>query len=163
MDSLWTLSLPWWQFVLRGTLAYLGLLLLLRVAGKRSFGELAPFDIVVLILVGGALRSAIVGHDESVLGPFIAVATIIGADRLLTLACAKSTRVNRWVEGVPALLARDGRLDAHALMRQGIPREGFERELRHHGLRSIAQVDEARIEPNGKVTILVKQDRHKNG
>jgi len=156
MENLWTLSMPWWQFVLRGAIAYAGLLLLLRLAGKRSFGELAPFDIVVLILVGGTLRSAIVGHDQSVLGPFIAVTTIVAADRLLTMACAASARINRWVEGAPTLLARDGRVDERALVRAGVPREGFERELRHHGLRSVAAVAEARLEPNGKITMLAK-------
>ena len=56
MDTLLNLSMPWWHFVVRGALTYLTLLLLLRLAGKRSFGELSPFDVVVLILVGGALR-----------------------------------------------------------------------------------------------------------
>ena len=158
MEDLWRLSMPWWEFVVRGGLAYLGLLLLLRLAGKRSFGELAPFDMVVMILVGGTLRPAIVGHDASVLGPFIAVTTIIVADRLLTWACAASVRVNRWVEGVPELLARDGRLDERALERASIPREGFERELRAHGVKSLAAVAEARLEPNGKVTLLRKDD-----
>ena len=158
MESFWTLSMPWWQFVLRGALGYAGLLLLLRLGGKRSFGELAPFDVVVLILVGGTLRSAIVGHDESVLGPFIAVTTIVVADRLLTWACAASARVNRWVEGVPTLLARDGRLDERALVRAGVPRAGFERELRHHGFRSLDAVAAARLEPNGKITMLPKND-----
>lgn len=158
MENLWNLSMPWWHFVVRGALAYLGLLILLRLAGKRSFGEMAPFDIVVLILVGGALRSAIVGHDESALGPFIAVATIIGVDRLLTWACAASPVVNRWVEGVPALLARNGRLDDRALVREGIPRAGFERELRHHGFKSLDGVAEARLEPNGKITMLGAED-----
>jgi len=159
MSELFELSMPWWEFVLRGAVAYLGLLVALRLTGRRSFGEMAPFDIVVLILVGGTLRSAIVGHDQSVLGPFIAVATIIAVDRLLTLACAASERFNRFVEGVPALLARDGRVDERMLVRQGIPREGFERELRHHGFESLAAVGEARLEPNGKITILpAKQD-----
>jgi hypothetical protein len=59
---------------------------LLRLTGKRSFGEMSPFDIVVLMLVGGALRSAMVGHDDSFLGPFIAVAGVLLLDKLLGIA-----------------------------------------------------------------------------
>jgi hypothetical protein len=41
----------------RGAMCYIALLLMMRLAGKRAFGEMSPFDIVVLMLVGGALRS----------------------------------------------------------------------------------------------------------
>ena len=48
MSDQFELSMPWWEFVLRGACSYLGLLLALRLTGKRSFGEMSPFDIVVL-------------------------------------------------------------------------------------------------------------------
>lgn len=154
MDSLFSLSMPWWQFVLRGAIAYAGLLVLLRMAGKRSFGDMSPFDIVVLILVGGSLRSAIVGDDTSVLGPFIAVITIIGLDKLLGWMCARSARFNRFVEGVPVLLARRGAMLDGALRKHDVPPADFERALRVEGVRTLADVAEARLEPNGKITVL---------
>lgn len=54
MNILLQLSEPWWHFALRGAVVYLILLCMLRLAGKRSFGEMSAFDVVVLILVGGA-------------------------------------------------------------------------------------------------------------
>jgi len=153
MESLWTLSMPWWQFVLRGGLVYVGLLLMLRAAGKRTFAELTPFDIVALMLVGSSLRSAIVANDTSVLGPFLAVGTMVLIDRLMTWACAASVAVNRWVEGKPVTLAKDGRMLDRVLLAQGVPREGFERELRHHEIDSIEEVAEARLEPNGRISV----------
>lgn len=165
MDTLFTLSMPWWHFVVRGALAYIALLLLLRCAGKRSFGELSPFDVVVLIMVGGALRSALVGRDVSLLGPVIAVTTIILLDRLITWLCALSPRVDRWIAGEPVLLARNGRTIRRELLRQGISAEGFARELRRHGIDSIERVGAARLEANGKITVLTRDalagdDRH---
>ena len=77
------MDLPWWEFAVRGATCYLGLLIMLRLTGKRAFGEMSPFDIVVLVLVGGALRSAMVGRDASLLGPFIAVAAILLVDKAL--------------------------------------------------------------------------------
>jgi uncharacterized membrane protein YcaP (DUF421 family) len=83
MRDLIALSMPWWQFAVRGGLAYIGLLILMRLAGRRLFGEMSPFDIVVLIIVGGTMRTAIVAHDTSLLGPLIAVATILIIHRAL--------------------------------------------------------------------------------
>jgi uncharacterized membrane protein YcaP (DUF421 family) len=157
MDNLLNLSMPWWQFVVRATFTYFTLLFLLRLAGKRSFGELSPFDVIVLILVGGALRTALVGHDESLLGPAIAVATIIALDRLITWSCAFSPRVDRWIEGEAVALARNGKTLQRELRRQGVSEESFARELRSHGIASVECVGIARLEPNGKITVLSRE------
>ena len=154
MDNLLTLSMPWWHFVVRGALAYFTLLLLLRLAGKRSFGELSPFDVIVLMLVGGALRTALVGDDKSLLGPAIAVATIILIDRLITWLCAWSPRADHWIEGEAVVLARNGVTQHRELLRQGISAAGFARELRRHGIASVESVAAARLESNGKITVL---------
>ena len=153
MSDLFELSMPWWEFVLRGAVCYLGLLLLLRLTGKRSFGEMSPFDIVVLILVGGALRSAMVGKDASLLGPFISVATILLVDVLLGWLAARSQRFNHFLEGRHVLLARKGALIPGALHRQNISQSAFERELRSHEVRSVSEVDEAILESNGRITV----------
>jgi uncharacterized membrane protein YcaP (DUF421 family) len=148
------LAMPWWEFAVRGAACYLGLLALLRLTGRRSFGEMAPFDIVVLVIVGGALRSAMVGKDASLLGPLIVVVTILTLDKLLGWLAAWSPAIDRILEGRSALLARDGKLLSGALLRHSISHAAFERELRAHALRSLHEVDEARLEPNGRITFL---------
>ena len=150
------LALPWWEFVIRGAACYLGLLILLRATGKRAFGEMSPFDIVVLIIVGGALRSAMVGQDASLIGPLISVVTILGLDKLLGWLCAASPFVDRLLEGDSVLLARDGKLVRGSLLKHSISRAAFERELRANRLRSLASVEEARLEANGRITIVEK-------
>ena len=77
------LAMPWWEFVLRAGVSYIALLVLLRMASRRSFGKIAPFDIIVLIIVGGLLRPAITGNDHSLLGPFISVVTILVLDKVI--------------------------------------------------------------------------------
>lgn len=64
----------------------MALLVLLRISGKRSFGEMSAFDVIVLVLVGGTLRTSIVGMDTSFFGALIAVATIVATDRGLVRA-----------------------------------------------------------------------------
>ena len=50
---MWTLSLPWWEMIVRGVIVYVFLLALLRVTGKRQVGQLAPFDLVLLLVLFG--------------------------------------------------------------------------------------------------------------
>jgi uncharacterized membrane protein YcaP (DUF421 family) len=126
----------------------------MRLAGKRSFGEMAPFDIIVLVLVGGALRSAMVGHDDSFLGPFFAVAGVLILEKFLGILATLSPVFNRFLEGRSALLARGGQIIPGALRRHEIPTEVFERALRAHEVRSVSEVDEARLEVNGRINVL---------
>lgn len=154
MDGWFDLSMPWWAFAVRGALAYLGLLLLMRLAGKHAFGEMSPFDIVVLILVGGTLRSAIVGDDRSVLGPFIAIGSILVVDTVLAHLAAHSVACNRLIEGRAALLARAGAVIPGSLERHRVARAAFERGLRSRGIRSVEEVAEARLEADGRMSFI---------
>src|SRR3954451_6921052 len=110
MGSLFPDTMAWWEFALRGAGCYVGLLILLRLTGKRSFGEMSPFDIIVLILVGGALRSAMVGKDDSFLGPFIAVSAILLLDKLFAIAATVSPAFNRLLEGKSSVIVENGRV-----------------------------------------------------
>ncbi|HEU4663783.1 MAG TPA: YetF domain-containing protein [Dokdonella sp.] len=155
MDGWFELAMPWWQFAVRGAAAYLGLLVLMRAAGKHAFGEMSPFDIVVLIVVGGTVRTAIIGDDTSVLGPFIAIASILIVDSALARLAAASPWCNRIIEGRAAMLAKAGALLPGRLERHAVARTVFEREMRAHGVRSVADIDEARLEANGRISFLI--------
>src|SRR5690349_2292190 len=104
------LSEPWWVYALRGAGVYLGLLILLRLLGKRSFGEMTTFDIVVLMLVGGTLRTAIIGDDKAPLAAVIGVLAIFLLDKAIAWSCARWAALDRLVEGKASLLVRDGKV-----------------------------------------------------
>lgn len=148
------LLMPWWEFAARGIAVYLAVLVMLRLTGKRSFGDLSAFDIVVLMVVGGSLRTAIIGKDASLIGPLIAVAAILIVDKGIGWLSARWPAFNRVVEGTPSILARNGQRDPQALKRHNIAEAEFERELRAAGLENEATVLTARLEPNGKVTLI---------
>lgn len=68
---MWNLSLPWWEFVLRGAIVYIFLLLLIRMTGKRQTGQLVPFDLVLLLVLSNAVQNSMNGGDNSILGGLI--------------------------------------------------------------------------------------------
>ena len=72
------MSLPWWEFVLRGAVVYLFLMVMLRFTGKRQTGQLAPFDLILLLILSNALQNAMNGGDNSLVGGLISALTLIG-------------------------------------------------------------------------------------
>ena len=148
------LSDPWWAYALRGSGVYLGLLVLLRLLGKRSFGDMTTFDIVVLMLVGGTLRTAIIGDDTQPLAAILGVLAIFLLDKVLAWSCARWPRLDRLVEGEASLLARDGRIVDGALRRHDMSAEAFRRVLREKGLAEVGDVAEVRLEANGRVSVI---------
>ncbi|MBN8728072.1 MAG: DUF421 domain-containing protein [Xanthomonadales bacterium] len=156
MEDWFDLAMPWWAFVVRGLLGYFGLLLLLRMAGRHSLGEMSAFDIVVLVMVGGALRPALLGGDKSVLGPFIAVTTIVAASAMLARLSSRFPRFNRWLEGPAVVLAKDGRILDEVLREHSIPRAALERELRLKDVHDVSTVRVARLEANGHISVRCK-------
>lgn len=145
---------PWWVYALRGAGVYLGLLIVLRLIGKRAFGDMTTFDIVVLMLVGSTLRLAITGDDKSPLSAVIGVIPIFLLDKAMGWSCARWSWLDRMVEGKDSLLARGGRLVEGALRRHDMSEAAFRRALREKGLREVGDAAEVRLEANGKVSVL---------
>src|SRR5438445_11758345 len=76
---MWNISLPhWWEFVVRAAVVYLFLLVLLRLTGKRQVGQLAPFDLVLLLVLSNAVQNSMNGGDNSITGGIILSATLVG-------------------------------------------------------------------------------------
>src|SRR2546426_2927299 len=72
---MWNISLPhWWEFVLRAVIVYGFLIVILRLTGKRQIGQLAPFDLVLLLVLSNAVQNAMNGG-----GNFLSAGLIIAA------------------------------------------------------------------------------------
>lgn len=145
---------PWWTYVVRGALAYLGLLVLMRATGKRVFSEMSAFDVIILALAGGTLRTAVIGADVSISSGFLGVASMLAMDKTLGWLCAWSPRFNRLVEGYPLILVRNGRRIPSALRKAGIPGAAFDRALHKAGQETEEGIAIGRLEPNGKITFI---------
>ena len=62
---MWTTSVPWWEFILRGVVVYVFLLVFLRLTGKRQTGQFAPFDLVLLLILSNAVQNSMNAGDNS--------------------------------------------------------------------------------------------------
>ena len=158
MQDLFQLSAPWWHFVLRACAIYALVMVLVRVSGKRAVGQFTPFDLVLLILIGNAVQNGINGGDNSLTGAAIMATTLIALKYAVAYVTSRNRKVEKFVEGVPVLLARDGQLFEAVLRRELVSREDFREALRMNGVDDVAEVELALLETNGSISVVKKRD-----
>jgi uncharacterized membrane protein YcaP (DUF421 family) len=151
-----TLAIPIWEFVLRGSVVYIFLLVLLRLTGKRQIGQLATFDLVLLLVLSNAVQNSMNGGDNSLVGGLISALTLVGLNYLVGLATSRSKRLEAFIEGRPEVLVHNGELYQHVLLRAQLTRRELDTAIRTAGCASIKDVHVAILENNGSITVLPK-------
>lgn len=157
MSDLFELAIPWWEFVLRAVVVYAVLLAMLRLSGKRTAGQFTPFDLLVIVLLGTAVQNSLISDDVSLLGGLILAATLVTCNWLVGFVTARSTRLDRVVEGSPVMLARDGELFEGVVRRQNISRSDVEEALRDNGLADLSEAALVTLEVDGTITVVPRQ------
>jgi len=157
MQDLFQLSAPWWHFVLRACAIYALVMVLVRVSGKRAVGQFTPFDLVLLILIGNAVQNGINGGDNSLTGAAIMATTLIALNYGVAFVTSRSRKVEKFVEGEPVVLARNGKLFDGVLRRELVSREDFRESLRMNGVEDVSEVELALLETNGSISVVKKR------
>jgi uncharacterized membrane protein YcaP (DUF421 family) len=160
MNALFELSAPWWHFVLRASVIYVLVMVLVRASGKRAVGQFTPFDLILLILIGNAVQNGINGGDNSLTGALIMATTLIALNYVVAFLTSRSTRVERVIEGVPVVLARNGRRFDAVLRRELVSSDDFEEALRMNGVNDVADVELALLETNGTISVVPRDGEH---
>jgi uncharacterized membrane protein YcaP (DUF421 family) len=155
-DDLFTSGVPLVEKVLRTVGVYLGILLLLRLAGKRDLAQLNTFDLVVLLLLSNVVQNAIIGNDNSLLGGLLGAVTLVAVNSVIVRVARQSDPVDRLLEGSPTTLAEDGQLDEAALVRLGLRRADVVLALRKQGATSLDDVARAVLEPGGSILLTLR-------
>lgn len=153
---MWNMSLVWWEFVLRGIIVYVFLIVLLRLTGKRQVGQLAPFDLVLLLVLSNAVQNAMNGGDNSVIGGMISAVTLVGVNWIVGVLTYRSKKLEALVEGRPDVLIRDGKLFQKTLENAKLTRHELMTALREAGCASIDDVRAALLENDGSVSVIPK-------
>jgi uncharacterized membrane protein YcaP (DUF421 family) len=157
MTDLFALSMPWWEFVLRAVVVYVFVLVVVRLAGKRSVGQFTPFDLILVVLLGNAVQNSLIGQDTSLLGGLLLAGTLIGLNWLVGWITARSARIDRLVEGSPVLLVRDGVVFDAALRAQHLSRSDLDESLRQQGCDHVGDVALAVLETNGHISVIRRE------
>jgi uncharacterized membrane protein YcaP (DUF421 family) len=119
---------------------------------------LAPFDLVVLFLIGGASLSAVLGEDRSLTGAFTAIGTIGMMHVLVSWGKSRSNWFGRIVDGTPVVVFERGYWHDDRMKMLRLQKSDIMSAIRQRGLQRLEQVRYAIIERDGKVSVVEDQD-----
>jgi len=154
--SMWKMAQPWWEFVLRALVVYGFLLITLRLTGKRQVGQLAPFDLVLLLVLSNAVQNSMNAGDNTVAAGFILVLTLLAVNGFMGWITWRSKRAEILVEGRPQILVHNGVPDEVLLATERITRHELMAAVRQAGLSDLADVRVAILETNGRINVIAK-------
>lgn len=154
---MWTTSVPWWEFVLRGVVVYVFLLVFLRLTGKRQTGQFAPFDLVLLLILSNAVQNSMNAGDNSLVGGLVSATTLIACHVVLAQMTFRVRWLERLIDGTPQVLVRDGQVNETLMHKELLSAEDLEAALRAGGCLHVHEVERATIETNGQITVVLRR------
>jgi uncharacterized membrane protein YcaP (DUF421 family) len=152
------LDVPVLEKVLRTVIVYGGLVLLMRLAGKRVLSQLNTFDLVVVPLLSNVVQNAVIGSDTSVVGGLIGAVVLVGVNALWERVATASDGTARVIEGSPTILVRDGVPDRAAISRVGLRVPEVMAALHRQGADRVEDVEVASLEPGGAIRVELTED-----
>jgi uncharacterized membrane protein YcaP (DUF421 family) len=146
------------EIVARVAIIYTVLLVLLRVSGRRELSELAPMELLTMLLISETVSPALTAGDDSVPGGLVAAGTLMALSVATSVLAFRSRAARRAIEGKASVLIKNGRVNEAVLRAERITSSDLEAKLHQHGLLSVAAVAYAFIEADGDITIIKKKD-----
>lgn len=151
---MWNIAVPIWELVVRSVVVYGFLLVLLRITGKRQVGQLAPFDLVLLLVLSNAVQNSMNAGDNSLVGGLISATTLVALNFGLGYATFKSKRLEAVIEGRPELIVHNGKVFQEAMTRAKLTHHELDAALRQAGCACVDDVQAAILENNGSISVV---------
>ncbi len=147
------------DIILRATVLFFIMYLLLRLLGKRELNQMTPFELVMLIVMGDLVQQGITHNDFSMTGAALAIGTMGFWALTLSWASYLFPTAERLLEGVPRVLVQDGKpIDAN-MHSNRITRSELEIEMRLAGIARMEEVSWGILEPNGKISFIGREHK----
>ncbi len=141
--------------VLRASVVYFGLLIIMRLAGKRSLAQITTFDFVLLLIIGEATQNALLGQDFSMTNALVVIVTLVGIDIGLSLLKRRSKALDRFLEDVPLVIVENGVPLKDRMHKARVDEEDILSAARHlQGLERMDQIRYAVLESSGGISIV---------
>lgn len=144
--------------VIRAAIVYVALLVIFRIAGKRSLNDTTTFDFVMLLIISEAVQQAMIDTDNSFTNAMLLVMTLVTLDIGLSLLKRWSKRVDRILEGAPLVIVDQGKPLQDRLAKERVDVEDvLEAARRLRGIGTMADIEYAVLESSGAITIIPKR------
>jgi uncharacterized membrane protein YcaP (DUF421 family) len=146
------------ESVLRALVIYAVLLVLFRVTGKRSLGQITTFDFVLLLIISEAIQNGMVGSSYSITNALVLVATLVAVDVALSLVKRRAPQLEKYLDGTPLVIVEHGRVLGERINKERVDESDILAAARREGLERMAQIKYAVLERNGQISIIPRSD-----
>jgi uncharacterized membrane protein YcaP (DUF421 family) len=151
------IAVAWWELIVRAAVVYVFLLVLLRLTGKRQVGQLAPFDLVLLLVLSNAVQNSMNAGDNSLVGGLISAATLILLNYTVGIATWRNKKLETLIEGKPQILIHNGKLFEDVVANARLTHHEIQAALRLGGCTCVEEVHAAILENNGAISIVARK------
>ncbi len=141
--------------VIRAAVVYIVVLVIFKIAGRRTLSEITTFDFVLLLIIGEATQQALLGDDFSITNAALVIITLIMIDIGLSLIKRQFPALSKSTDGQPIIVVEHGRLIEKRAQKARIDESDVLEAARHsQGLECMAQIKFAVLEKDGKISII---------
>ena len=145
--------------VLKAAAAYLFILFAMRLIGRRTASQQAPFDMVVLFLFGGMTTAAILGQDRSFTAAMTGIVTVGLMHVLVSWLKLRWVLFERVVDGTPIVVFHDDRWCEDEMRKLRMQEADIRTAMRQEGLIEMGDVRYAIVERDGTISIIPKDGK----
>jgi uncharacterized membrane protein YcaP (DUF421 family) len=145
------------DLVIRSVVVFFFIFLVTRIVGRRQLGELEPFDLILLVVLGDLVQQGITQSDQSVTGTLIVISTISLLSVAVSWVAFRFKALRVLTEGEPIVLVRDGRPIPRNMRRERITLADIQEEARQSQIASIAEVQWAILENDGQISCIPRK------
>ena len=153
---MFNMAVPWWELVIRSIAVYAFLIFILRISGKRQIGQMAPFDLVLLLILSNAVQNSMSGGDNSLIGGLLIAGVLVGVNFLVGYVTYRSKKLEALIEGRPQVVIHNGQLFEDVMAKCQLTHHELDAALRQAGCESVADVRCAILENNGVISVVAK-------
>jgi len=141
--------------ILRSLIVYILIFIILRMAGKRTLGEMTAFDLVLLLIISEAVQNALLDNDHSITGSMLVILTLVFADVVVSLGTNKFRALDNLINGIPLIILENGKPIKDRMKKSRLQEDDImEAARKTQGLESLDQIKFAVLEQDGTISII---------
>jgi uncharacterized membrane protein YcaP (DUF421 family) len=157
--KLFAFDTPIGEILVRGTVTYFAILVMLRVVGRRETGTVGITNLLTIVLLADAAQNAMAGDYTSIPDGVLLVGTIVFWSWFIDWAKFRSPGVARLIDPPALPLVKDGRLLARNMRIEMITDDELMSQLRLQGVDDLGQVKRACIESDGRISVVPRDGK----